>query len=231
MNRVISYGKFSSLLVGLCSFAFVLLLVIIVIVFYHQYNRKRTKKFNNKIITKLEMKNNETNDLHDNQSNNGKKSLFSCQHTTQVLVHDNTKRSSSKFNSSQPLECERLSELPAWDIPPMIDVVLTSNPECSPVNDDKMEDRHDLWEDAKYVSLSEASTLAVIPEQSTNNLIYKDSLSVWRNIEDYGRKLYKTSQNFMFNNDGRPASEISTTSDSSSVVTVVENPIIETRSQ
>lgn len=47
----------------------------------------------------------------------------------------------------------------------------------------------------------------------------------WNDIEEYSRRFYELARNFIARDDGRPESMLSTTSNSSSVITVVENPL------
>lgn len=168
-----------------------------------------------------------THSIHPNKTNNSVKDLPPSTHSIQAHIH-NTTRPSLVPVKSHPLEViqhKPLSQLPAWDIPPMIDIVLSPESDPSSINDDYIEDPDETWQDtqSRYVRAK-----ATLPEQSPSEIEpddSKDPTVTWNDIEEYGRKFYKLTRNFLARDDGRPGSGVSTTSNSSSVVTVVENPL------
>lgn len=165
------------------------------------------------------------------KTNNSIKNLLPTKHSIKAHVH-NTTRSSSVPVKTHPLEPEvtehkPLSELPAWDIPPMIELVLSPNSDSSAISDDYIEDPDETWQDAE----SNQNVKPTVAEQSPSEveLDYDDSklpAVTWNDIEEYGRKFYKITRDFLARDSGtRPGSGVSTTSNSSSVITVVENPL------
>ena len=216
------------LVVGLSSFVLVLVLVIIVIVCHHRYQtsgkaffvkpRIPSKQNSNKkefVTAEWCQPNNE-----ESKTNNGLKNLPCSKH-----VH-NTTRPALVPASTHPLELREithkpLSQLPAWDIPPMIDIVLSPDSGSSTIPEDYIEDPDETYErnPSWTPRISDGSPSEIEPDDNRSSAV------TWNDIEEYGRKFCKLTKNFLSRDDGRPESSISTTSNSSSVVTVVENPL------
>ena len=170
-------------------------------------------------------------DSEQNKTNNCIKHLPASKHCIRAHVH-NTNRLSPVPTKTHPLEMELnepkpLSQLPAWDIPPMIDIILSPDSESAPANDDCIEDPDENWQDAESKSVPRSnpdkkSSISELSEIQSDDT--KGQAVTWGDIEEYGKRFYKLTRRFLARDDGRPASGVSTISDSSSVVTVVENP-------
>ena len=135
-----------------------------------------------------------------------------------------------------------LVERPARDIPPMIEVVLSPGSDSSTIYDDFVEcpeeppkesendtkqQKHEntsqkyAEEGPRVGTLSDQSP-SFVPGENDHPNVHAVS---WNDIEEFGRKFYVMTKNFWGKDDGtRPSSGTSTTSNNSSVVTVVENP-------
>ena len=221
------------LVLGLSCFVLVLVLVTILIVCHHRYQTSgkaffvkpripSKQKSNNKQFVTAEwcQSNNE-----ENKTNNGLKNLPCSKHSIQAHVHNTTRPALVPANT-HPLELREithkpLSQLPAWDIPPMIDIVLSPDSGSSTIPEDYIEDPDETYErNPSWRPTISGGSPSEIELDDT-----KSSAVIWNDIEEYGRKFYKLTRNFLSRDDGRPESSISTTSNSSSVVTVVENPL------
>jgi hypothetical protein len=160
----------------------------------------------------------------ENKTNNGVKNIPCSKHSIEAHVHNIT-RPSLLPAKTHPLELKEitnkpLSQLPAWDIPPMIDIVLSPDSGSSTIPEDYIEDPEEACE--RYPDWNTTTSEGSLSKVETDDTI--GSAVSW-NFEEYGRRFYKLTRNFLSREDGRPESSISTTSNSSSVVTVVENPL------
>ena len=227
---------------GLSCFVVALALATLLIVCYHRHQTKGKATFDRALTLSKLNKNSSKKSLvavdwsesnHEpNKTNNGVKNLPPSTHSVRAHIH-NTTRPSLVPVKSHPLDAVQtkpLSQLPAWDIPPMIDIVLSPESDPSSINDDYIEDPDEISQDteSRYVSGSCRDRKATLPEQSPSRIEPDDTKEPtvsWNDIEEYGRKFYKLTRSFIARDDGRPESGISTTSNSSSVVTVVENPL------
>ena len=221
---------------GLSCFVVVLVLTTLLIVCYHRHQVNGKATFGN-VVSKLDNDSSKKGlvtvewrepNNEPSKTNNGVKNLPASKHCIQAHVH-NTTRPSPVPVKSHPLEPEvkehkPLSELPAWDIPPMIDIVLSPDSTSSSIPEDYIEDPDETNVARRYPDWK-----ATIPDQYPPSEIEPDDIKgsavTWNDIEEYGRKFYKLTRNFLGRDDGRPESSISTTSNTSSVVTVVENPL------
>ena len=216
-----------------------LVLATLLIVCYHRHQTKGKAIFDRTMtLSKLDKNRNSSKrslvvvdwseSSHEpNKTNNSVKNLPPSTHSIQAHIH-NTTRPTLMPVKSHPLEAiqnKPLSQLPAWDIPPMIDIVLSPESDPSSINDDYIEDPDEIWQDTQSRYVREK---AALPEKSPSEIEpadAKDPAVTWNDIEEYGRKFYQFTKNFLARDDGRPISGVSTTSNSSSVVTVVENPL------
>ena len=227
---------------GLSCFVLVLVLATLLIVCYHRYQTNGNATFNKAVNTSnLNNKKKPSSkkslmvwceeNNEPNKTNNLIKNLPSSNHNLRVPVQKNTTQSSLVSVKSHPLEQKPLSQLPAWDIPPMIDIRLSPNSDSSPISEDYIEDPDEIWEDAesKYIARPYAGDRnTTTPEQLPDEIEPCDSKEhavSWNDIEEYGRKFYTLTKNFLTRDDERPGSGVSTISNSSSVVTVIENPL------
>ena len=221
----------------------VLVLATLLIICYHRHQTNGKATFDRAMtISKLDKTKNsnkknlvvEWRDANNepNKTNNGIKNIPPSKQSIRAHVHNPTRPTPVPVKS-HPLELEinqhkSLNQLPAWDIPPMIDIVLSPDSGSSTMPDNSIEDPDEMWQDAesRYVSRTCPDWRATTPEELPSEMDDTNAPAVtWNNIVENGRKFYKLTRDFLARDDGRPGSSISTGSNSSSVVTVVENPL------
>ena len=181
---------------------------------------------NNSLITKFHPPN--------SMYSHGEPPVHTCQPSSQPPP---VPPRSDSLETKQP-EHIHLTQLPARDIPPVIQFVLSSESDsCSPDYDDdnytseSSEDEiDDPWEiemskpkyaSRRYVEEGPSARTSAEDDNSTSPMV------TWTDLEQLGRRVYTMTRNFLVKDAEACASTgsgISSASNSSSVVTVVENP-------